>query len=255
MLGKTKIIVIAVIIAAVGTGFAGGKILLDKTSEGDVPGDLGLCSEDLGLCSEDYTGEYLEDDPGSSMAMDYIPAEEGFDCSYSESNAGRCHEQSACWTDTECEPVLCSNYNSGYTSASEVEDDYEYDEEEDDLWSEAVRDEVFDAILEEIPGTWEYRDDVKGTVCTMTFAEDHTVKLEGYNEYYGTKENVSGNWKLVRDDNKAVLVYMLATRSMPRETEFELDNYYFDGSVDLSGLKYYDNTNVSFGSGWFYKIY
>lgn len=255
MLGKTKIIVIAVIIAAVGTGFAGGKILLDKTSEGDVPGDLGMCSEDLGLCSEDYTGEYLEDDPGSSMAMDYIPAEEGFDCSYSESNAGRCPEQSACWTDTECEPVLCSNYNSGYQSASEVEDDYEYDEEEDDLWSEAVRDEVFDAILEEIPGTWEYRDDVKGTVCTMTFAEDHTVKLEGYNEYYDTEENVSGNWKLARDDNKAVLVYMLATRSMPRETEFELDNYYFDGSVDLSGLTYYDNTNVSFGSGWFYKIY
>lgn len=248
MLGKTKIIVIAIIIAAVGTGFAGGKLLLDKNTESDVPGDMGMCSED-------YTGEYLEDDPGSSMAMDYIPAEEGFDCSYSESNAGRCPEQSACWTDTECEPVLCSNYNSGYTSASEVEDDYEYDEEEDDLWSEAVRDEVFDAILEEIPGTWEYRDDVKGTVCTMTFAEDHTVKLEGYNEYYGTEENVSGNWKLVRDDNRAVLVYMLATRSMPRENEFELDNYYFDGSIDLSGLKYYDNTNVSFGSGWFYKKY
>ena len=252
MLGKTKIIVIAIIIAAVGTGFAGGKLLLDKNTESDVPGDMGMCSEDY---TEDYTGEYLEDDPGSSMAMDYIPAEEGFDCSYSESNAGRCPEQSACWTDTECEPVLCSNYNSGYTSASEVEDDYEYDEEEDNLWSEAVRDEVFDAILEEIPGTWEYRDDVKGTVCTMTFAEDHTVKLEGYNEYYGTEENVSGNWKLVRDDNRAVLVYMLATRSMPRENEFELDNYYFDGSIDLSGLKYYDNTNVSFGSGWFYKIY
>ena len=89
MLGKTKIIVIAIIIAAVGTGFAGGKLLLDKNTESDVPGDMGMCSED-------YTGEYLEDDPGSSMAMDYIPAEEGFDCSYSESNAGRCPEQSAC---------------------------------------------------------------------------------------------------------------------------------------------------------------
>ena len=248
MLGKTKIIIIAVVIAALGTGFAGGKVLLDKSSESDVPGDVDMCSEDC-------TGDYLENDLGSSMPMDYISDEEGFDCSYSESDGGSCAEQSACWTDTDCEPVLCSNYNSGYTSASEVEDDYEYDEEEDDLWSEAVRDEVFDAILEEIPGTWEYRDDVKGTVCTMTFAEDHTVKLEGYNEYYGTEENVSGNWKLVRDDNRAVLVYMLATRSMPRENEFELDNYYFDGSIDLSGLKYYDDTNVSFGSGWFYKKY
>lgn len=246
MLGKTKIIIIAVVIAALGTGFAGGKLLLDKNTESDVPGDMGMCSED-------YTGEYLENDLGSSMPMDYISDEDGFDCSYSESNVGRCPEQSACWTDTEYEPALCSGDDNGHMSASEVED--EWDEEEYVLCSEDVRDEVFDAILDEIPGTWEYRDDVKGTVCTMTFAEDRTVKLEGYNEYYDTEENVSGTWKLVRDDDKAVLVYMLATRSMPRETEFELDNYYFDGSIDLSGLKYYDNTNVSFGSGWFYKIY
>ena len=45
MLGKTKIIVIAIIIAAVGTGFAGGKLLLDKNTESDVPGDMGMCSE------------------------------------------------------------------------------------------------------------------------------------------------------------------------------------------------------------------
>lgn len=246
MLGKTKIIIIAVVIASLGTGFAGGKVLLDKSSESDVPGDVGMCSED-------YTGEYLENDLGSSMPVDYISDEEGFDCSYSESDGGSCAEQSACWTDKKYEPVLCSDDNSEYNSASEMEG--ELNEEEDDLWSEEVRDEVFDAILDAIPGTWEYRDDVKGTVCTMTFAEDRTVRLEGYNEYYDTEENVSGTWKLVRDDDKAVLVYMLATRSMPRETEFELDNYYFDGSIDLSGLKYYDNTNVSFGSGWFYKIY
>lgn len=122
------------------------------------------------------------------------------------------------------------------------------------LSDDTRRETVFEAMQENMIGTWECRYDVLNVVCEILFAEDGTLSYTATN--YDTDETESdlGTWRLVREGEIATLVINLGSRVENIETEWMLDSYYYDENVDLSNLHFLFDTKVSYKICDLYKI-
>lgn len=120
--------------------------------------------------------------------------------------------------------------------------------------NEDVNQMVFDEMKTNMPGDWTYRNDIDNVVCDMYFAEDGSIKLEAYDYDNGTEDLAGGTWRFVRDGDEAVLVIKMSNKFYNFETRWALCDCYFDGTIDLSGLSFFYDTEIN-ATGYFTKAY
>lgn len=130
----------------------------------------------------------------------------------------------------------------------------EYTDDVDLSMDEDVYQKVFDEIKDNMPGDWTYRNDIDNVVCDMYFAEDGSIKLEAYDYDHDTEDLAGGTWRVVRDGDEAVLVIRMSNKFYNFETRWALCDCYFDGTVDLSGLSFFYDTEIN-ATGYFTKAY